>query len=192
MHVGLQAYIEGPNSAPMARVVTYVVLVQSDPTHPERYVASCPDLPGWTAAGASRAEAAARATEIVQLVAPARAARGEVGEPATAAVQVPVALHVGAPQPLWSPELNAPPAHIAAVERTHEGDGQVGPPHGRPAPSPAESSESPLSRIPSRAWDDSPGAPVTPEGDSVEQEAAIPPVPLAPRFRPAPPDEDDF
>ena len=116
---------------------TYVVIARPDPQSAGRYLASCPDIPGWFATGGSPAEASAMGSEIVRgIVAERRANGGEVPAVNMHAVQVtvgaPAARPSAAPDARESePKPSSPNptlASIVARSREHRpaegGDGE--------------------------------------------------------------------
>lgn len=64
----------------MSKETTYAVIIRADHHTDGRYLASCPDIPGWFATGASAEEASDAASEIV---------RGIVSERRTKGIAVP-------------------------------------------------------------------------------------------------------
>ncbi|MEP0547517.1 MAG: type II toxin-antitoxin system HicB family antitoxin [Rhodothermales bacterium] len=120
---------------------TYVVIARPDPQSAGRYLASCPDIPGWFATGGSPAEASAMGSEIVRgIVAERRANGGEVPAVNMHAVQVTVGTPVAARPPAMpaapdaresEPKPSAPNSTLASIvarSREHRptegGDGE--------------------------------------------------------------------
>ena len=71
---------------------SYVLIVRPDPQVDGRYVALCPDIPGWYATGSSPSEASTIGTEIIRGIVAERRANGtDIPAVHTQAVPVSVA-----------------------------------------------------------------------------------------------------
>lgn len=84
---------------------SYVLVVRPDPQAEGRYVAVCPDIPGWYATGTSPAEASAMGAEIVRGIVSERRSSGADVPPIqtqTVQVSVPLAPAPRAPKPATS------------------------------------------------------------------------------------------
>lgn len=94
----------------MADIHTFLLLIAPDPQRDGHFVAHAPDLPGWTAHGTTRPEAAERGSEIVRALARVRTEEGEdFPAPTVYGVAVPVprrpaAESVTEPGPVAKPE----------------------------------------------------------------------------------------
>jgi predicted RNase H-like HicB family nuclease len=123
---------------------SYVLIVRPDPQADGRYVAVCPDIPGWYATGHSPAEASAMGAEIVRgIVSERRSSGAEVPAVHTQTVQVnvPPAPAPQAPKPATSLSESEGFQALAAVvaesrgARRADAAGQYAPtPDVRPGP----------------------------------------------------------
>ncbi len=60
----------------MSKGTTYAIIIRADQHAADRYLASCPDIPGWFATGTSADEASSMASEIVRGIIAERRANG--------------------------------------------------------------------------------------------------------------------